>query len=116
MQIKETNGSSTTFDTTQGDPVIHAGETDAYVEDEILFTDRLKGNIGLHWAGFSVGSSFFNYLQPRASMRYKISDQLSAKASYVQMAQFIHLLTNSSIGLPTDLWLPATDRVKPQRS
>lgn len=116
MQTKATTGGTTTLDTTQGDPKIQAGEIDAYVEDEILFSDRLKGNIGLHWAGFTVGSSFFNYLQPRASMRYKINSQLSAKASYVQMAQFIHLLTNSSIGLPTDLWLPATARVNPQRS
>ena len=32
------------------------------------------------------------------------------------MAQFLHLLTNSGIGLPTDLWLPATERVQPQFS
>lgn len=32
------------------------------------------------------------------------------------MAQFIHLLTNSGIGLPTDLWVPATDSVPPQHS
>jgi outer membrane receptor for ferrienterochelin and colicin len=115
MQTKIT-GTSNPTDTTEGDPVIKGTELDAYIEDEIRISDRLKGNFGLHWTGFSVGASFFNYLQPRASLRYKINDQMSAKASYVQMAQFIHLLTNSSIGLPTDLWLPATDRVKPQRS
>ncbi len=112
----KTTGSSGSSDTTQGDPQIKGTELDAYVEDEIRISDRMKANIGLHWTGFSVGSSFFNYLQPRVSLRYKLNDQLSAKASYVQMAQFIHLLTNSSIGLPTDLWLPATDLVKPQRS
>jgi hypothetical protein len=32
------------------------------------------------------------------------------------MNQFIHLLTNSGIGLPTDLWLPVTTRVPPQSS
>ena len=32
------------------------------------------------------------------------------------MAQFIHLLTNGTIGLPTDLWVPSTDQVKPQNS
>ncbi len=30
------------------------------------------------------------------------------------MQQFIHLLTNSGIGLPTDLWVPATNNIKPQ--
>jgi hypothetical protein len=32
------------------------------------------------------------------------------------MNQYIHLLTNSTVGLPTDLWLPVTDSVKPQHS
>jgi hypothetical protein len=30
------------------------------------------------------------------------------------MRQYIHLLTNETIGLPTDLWLPTTKKVKPQ--
>ena len=32
------------------------------------------------------------------------------------MAQYIHLLTNTSIGLPTDLWVPVTDTIKPMKS
>jgi len=32
------------------------------------------------------------------------------------MVQYIHLLTNTSISLPTDLWLPSTDIVKPEYS
>ena len=32
------------------------------------------------------------------------------------MNQYIHLLSNTGINLPTDLWVPATDRVKPQNS
>lgn len=32
------------------------------------------------------------------------------------MTQYLHLLTNTSIGLPTDLWLPVTGIVKPQES
>jgi hypothetical protein len=32
------------------------------------------------------------------------------------MAQYIHLLTNSNVGLPTDLWVPSTDKLKPQTS
>jgi hypothetical protein len=29
------------------------------------------------------------------------------------MAQYLHLLTNGTIGLPTDLWVPVTDSIKP---
>ena len=32
------------------------------------------------------------------------------------MSQFLHLLTNPSIGLPTDLWVPVTDRVAPEHA
>lgn len=30
------------------------------------------------------------------------------------MAQYLHLLTNAGIGLPTDLWVPPTADIKPQ--
>ena len=38
------------------------------------------------------------------------------KASYAEMMQFVNLLTNEGIGLPTDLWVPATARLLPQES
>ncbi|GHV29787.1 TonB-dependent receptor [Bacteroidia bacterium] len=87
-----------------------------YAEDDIKLTDRLKVNTGLYWSGFSVRNTFYNVLQPRISARYLLSDELSAKASYSRMAQYIHLLANSNVGLPTDLWVPATDRLQPQTS
>lgn len=41
---------------------------------------------------------------------------MSIKAAYSTMAQYIHLLTNAGIGLPTDLWVPATENVLPMFS
>jgi hypothetical protein len=32
------------------------------------------------------------------------------------MAQSIHLLTNNTTTLPTDLWVPSTDKIKPMKS
>jgi hypothetical protein len=32
------------------------------------------------------------------------------------MNQYIHMISNTGISLPTDLWVPTTDRVKPQQS
>jgi outer membrane receptor protein involved in Fe transport len=94
----------------------HAWEYSVYAEDDIKLTDRLKANAGLHWSAFDVGGEFYNVLQPRISARYLITPQLSAKAAYSRMAQYIHLLTNSNIGLPTDLWVPSTARLRPQTS
>lgn len=108
------NFSEDALDTLLGSQQTQAVEFAAYVEDDIEITNRLKINAGLHFSGFYVNDKLYTSLQPRIAGRYLLNEQLSLKASYVQMAQFIHLLTNSGIGLPTDLWVPATDRVRPQ--
>lgn len=106
--------SEETIDTTLGSQETDAVEFAAYVEDDLELGRRLKFNIGLHFSGFRVNDEFYTSIQPRIAGRYLLNEQLSLKVSYVQMAQFIHLLTNSGIGLPTDLWVPATDQVRPQ--
>jgi len=103
-------------DTSFGAAKIFAHELFAYAEDDIKIGSRLKVNVGLHFSGFiSHNTSYFSF-QPRISGRFAINDNLSIKASYAEMAQFIHLLSNATIGLPTDLWVPSTDKVKPQNS
>ena len=94
----------------------HSWEYATYVEDDVKLTANLKVNIGLHWSAFVIENEFYNYLQPRIASRYLITPQLSVKASYSQMAQYVHLLTNSNIGLPTDLWVPTTPLLRPQTS
>jgi len=95
---------------------IYATEFDLYVEDDWEINDKLKMNVGLHASAFLVEEVFYKSLQPRISARYLINNDLSLKASFSTMTQYIHLLTNSGIGLPTDLWVPATDTVEPQRA
>lgn len=104
------------MDTTMGASRVRTNEFDLYVEDDFFINDKLKVNAGLHWSGFSVRNSFYNYLQPRISARYLLTDQIAVKASYARMSQYVHLLTNSGISLPTDLWVPSTDKLKPQVS
>ncbi|MCG8307008.1 MAG: TonB-dependent receptor [Cytophagales bacterium] len=50
--------------------------------------------------------NFFS-LQPHLLLNYSWPSEFSVKASYDRNSQFIHLLTNSTIGEPIDLWLPA---------
>ena len=109
-------GGSGTIDTTFGARSIFAHEYFAYVEDDFKIGARFKMNLGLHFSGFLTSSDHYYSLQPRASARYLINENLSVKASYAQMQQYIHLLTNGTIGLPTDLWVPSTSQVKPEDS
>ena len=87
-----------------------------YVEDEIRFSERLKVNFGVHAGLFSIRSNNYLKLQPRFSGRYMLDEKWSIKCSYAEMQQNLHLLTNSSVGLPTDIWVPSTDSVPPQYS
>lgn len=116
LNIQYEEESAGEINTTLGSSRTQAVEFAAYAEDDIEVSDRLKINAGLHFSAFSVNDELYTSLQPRIAARYRVNPALSVKASYVQMAQFIHLLTNSGIGLPTDLWVPATERIRPQRS
>lgn len=95
---------------------IYGNEFSVYVEDEFEPLSKLRINAGIHASAFKVNDEFYTSFQPRISTRYLINQNLSLKASYSEMAQFLHLLTNSGIGLPTDLWVPVTENIKPQYS
>jgi len=91
-------------------------ETAMYVEDVWRVNKKISMNVGLRLSNFNVkGKSYVN-LEPRFSGSYRLNDDLAIKASYARMNQYIHLLSNSGLGLPTDLWVPATDRIAPQTS
>lgn len=94
----------------------YGNEAYIYIEDDIKLGERIKFNVGLHGSSYSINNKNYFSIQPRFSGRYLIEETMSIKASYAKMTQFIHLLTHTSIGLPTDLWVPATDKVAPQYS
>lgn len=95
---------------------LYSHDAYVYLEDDIKFNDRFKANIGLHASLFKVGTKNYPSLQPRISARYLLDDNWSSKLSYAEMQQNVHLLTNSNAGLPTDIWVPSTEFVRPQRS
>ncbi len=87
-----------------------------YVEDEINIRNKFRINPGLRLTCFTVPHKTYFSPEPRLSMSYNILPNLAVKASYAMMSQSMILLSTSTIGLPTDLWVPITDQVKPQRS
>lgn len=95
---------------------IETSEGSLYLEDDIKIGPDFSINLGVHASGYAVEGQTYTSIQPRVATRWRLFSKWALKASYVQMAQYIHLLVNSGLGLPTDLWLPATSRVKPQRS
>jgi outer membrane cobalamin receptor len=93
-----------------------ASEMGVYFNDDIKISEQWRLNAGLRASGFLQGKTFYAGLEPRAAIRYKIDDKTSLKASFAQMYQYVHLLSNSGATLPTDIWYPSNEVVKPQLS
>lgn len=119
----------------------YAHDAALYVNDEWDISDKWRVNAGLRVTGFEHVGPFDRYVQdparvgqftdtisyksnekvaaylntePRLSLRYEINRASSIKASYTQNYQYIHVASFGSVSLPTDVWMPSTDRVKPQ--
>ncbi|MBQ19494.1 MAG: hypothetical protein CMD31_01940 [Flavobacteriales bacterium] len=56
----------------------------------------------------------YNGLEPRIAANYSLSETSSLKASYSRSYQYLHLLSNSSSGNPTDAWMPSSNNIKPE--
>ncbi len=67
-------------------------------------------------ATYQSGQFIKNYLnvEPRITLDYLINTQSSLKASLGRNVQNLHLLSNSTSGNPTDLWIPSSNNVKPE--
>ena len=101
------------IDTAVGGSAIHAEEMSLYAEDDWSISEAFKVNVGVNVTGFAVQGSFYPSLQPRVSGRYMLNEDLSVKVGYSFMTQYMHQLSNSSISLPTDLWVPVTAKIEP---
>ncbi|MBS1505090.1 MAG: TonB-dependent receptor [Bacteroidetes bacterium] len=65
---------------------------------------------------YGKGKTIANYggLEPRLSLRYKLSESASLKLSYNRMRQYIQVLSNTTAITPTDIWKLSDTYIKPQ--
>jgi len=110
-----------------------------YVNNEQKISDKIGIDYGLRYSAFfllgeskvysynsdlSVKDSvqygngelvqFHHGFEPRLSIRYLLNKTSSIKLSYTKTIQFQHLIGNSTVGLPSDVWIPANKYIKPQ--
>ncbi|KQS24886.1 TonB-dependent receptor [Dyadobacter sp. Leaf189] len=95
---------------------VHSLEGGAYIEDTWQAFDALKMNAGFRLSYFRAREKDYIRPEPRFSAALRLAPDFSAKVSYARMNQYVHLLSNTGLGLPTDLWVTSTDRIKPQQS
>lgn len=116
-----------------------ANELAIYAHDEWGISRRWKMNVGVRYTHFCHIGDFtryildeadnivdsvmykpgelisqYNRVEPRFSVRFLIDSATSIKASATLNNQFMHQISIASISLPTDVWMPCTDLLKPQ--
>ena len=117
----------------------HSWENGLYISHQYNFTDKIKAEYGTRLTSFSLlgPGDFYDYdsngtitqvntynsgefvqtyinLEPRASINFTINKESSTKIAYARNIQNLHLLSNSTSGNPTDLWIPSSNNVKPE--
>lgn len=113
-------------------------ESGIYLSNESKFSEHFSAEYGLRLSMFNqVGEGWdFSYdednqridstwyvqgelmqtyasLEPRIAMTYRLGERSSVKASFNRITQYLHLLSNSTSGQPTDTWVPSTTNVEP---
>ena len=117
-------------------------ESAAYMDYERSFTEKLTVSAGLRYSMFNaLGPRDVNYYyegelpsegslletrhetgviktyhapELRLSVRYALQENLSLKAGFNTMHQYIHKVSNTSIMSPTDIWKLSDLNIKPQ--
>ena len=69
---------------------------------------------GTEYYGSGKVIADFANLEPRVGFAYQLNDDQSIKASYNRMAQYLHLITNTSSPTPLDVWAPSDNFLQPQ--
>ncbi len=96
------------------EPDLSGTEYFGYLEDEISIGYATTLNLGLHANYAKTGEKSYLSLQPRISFLAKWEDSYF-KAGVTRMNQYLHLLSSNGLGLPTDVWLPSTDNIAPEK-
>lgn len=87
-----------------------------YFEDQIILNNKTKMNIGLRASMYHVEKKNYWRVEPRLSLSYHLLQPFTIKASYSRMNQYLHMLSNTSIGVPVDMWVSSTSKIGPSFS
>ncbi len=117
----------------------YAHELAIYANDEFDIFKWWKVNVGVRYTHFEFIGPFtryifddygvlsdsivyrpgqiikqYNHVEPRLAMRFQVAKATSIKVSYTMNYQYLHQVALATISLPTDVWMPSTEIVKPQ--
>jgi hypothetical protein len=113
-------------------------ENAIYAQHEVTLWNKVNLNYGLRISSFSVAGPGYEYTfpsstvtdttrlslghlgktyinpEPRFSLSYNFAKNMSIKGAYSRNTQDIHLLSNTTVSLPTDRWIMSTNNIRPE--
>jgi hypothetical protein len=111
--VLNTSGEINEFIASKAGPQLQSDEYHIHTSHEWDLGSLIKLNYGVRFSGAFVNTHYYG-LEPRFSARYSLSSNHSLKIGFSTMRQYMHRVSSGSFVLPTDLWYPVTENVKPQ--
>ena len=112
-EIGITQGYATSYKEKNIDLFNFSGYTDAsynFMTNYTLYT-------GLRYGAVVYGSNATEFVfEPRLRLKAKYGNGFSAYVDYAKMSQPLHYLVSNLSGLPSDVWLPASENLPVERS
>lgn len=98
--------------------IIRANNTAVFANAKPKFSDKFSADLGLRLNYYTSDSNTTSYLhfEPRVMFYYFPKKDLSFYAAYTRQNQYINLITASSVGIPTDFWVAASEGIPSQSS
>lgn len=114
-----------------------------YVNNEQKITEKLSAQYGIRWSLYNYlgkgkaytfrdtlenrskilvketeykdGQSikFYHVPEPRVGVSYVLNESSSVKSNYSRSAQYLQIASNSAASSPLDIYMPATNNIKP---
>ena len=92
---------------------IYENDNPILFNEEIKIYEKANPIDTLSYKRGQVIKSFAN-LEPRIAIAYQLNENSSLKASYNRMAQYIHLISNTTTPTPFDIYAPSGKYIDPQ--
>ncbi|NOQ26678.1 MAG: TonB-dependent receptor plug domain-containing protein [Bacteroidales bacterium] len=65
------------------------------------------------WLNKNEFEKNYVFIEPRLTVAFNMRNNSSIKASYTRVNQGIHRINNTSVSLPTDVWVPSGKNIEP---
>ncbi|MFA6925016.1 MAG: TonB-dependent receptor [Bacteroidales bacterium] len=92
-----------------------AVESAGYIENEIKL-NIVNANIGVRYSNYNIKNKNYSSFEPRILLNFILRKDLSVKYSFSKMNQYVHMLSYSGTGVPSDYWMPTNENIKPETS